>query len=83
MRRQKLQAFAKAQFALGNHCQILVNIYAKACGLVRNISGSYETVMFSREPMRVKTALPIATALIDDLFAVLIGDGFTLKDGRG
>lgn len=65
-RRLKLQAFAQKQFKRVNQGQALVNIIAKAADLVKDLGDSSIC----------------ATSMIDDLVAVLIGEGMT-NEGRG
>ncbi len=88
-RRLELKNFAATLFKKeSNHCQILVDIYAKATGLARSITPIIPmemTSMSGSRPTIYKWAhgRNVTNALMDDLKAVLIGSSMRTGEGRG
>lgn len=88
-RRLELKNFAMTLFKNEpNHCQVLVDIYAKATGLVRSITPIIPVEMGSMGQSRPTIyrwarGSNVAAALIEDLTAVLIGSSLRTGEGRG
>lgn len=88
-RRLELKNFAATKFKNeSNNCQMLVDIYAKACGLARSITPIIPqeiTITGRMRPTIYRWARGrnVAVALVDDLEAVLIGSGMRNGEGRG
>jgi hypothetical protein len=86
-RRQELKNFAMTLFKNEkNHCQVLVDIYAKATGLARSITPIIPQeigLMGDRRPTihRWARGRNVTNALVGDLAAVLIGTD--MREGRG
>jgi hypothetical protein len=88
-RRLALKNFAATLFKNEkNHCQVLVDIYAKATGLARSITPIIPLeigVMGGSRPTihRWARGRNVTNALINDLTAVLIGSSMRTGEGRG
>lgn len=85
-RRLELKNYAATLFKnQKNHCQVLVDVYAKATGLARSITPiiPLEIGSYGSRPTIYRWARGrnVTNALIDDLQEVLIGSN--MREGRG
>lgn len=81
-RRARLKVYAQVEQKSGNQCQALVNIIAKATGLVR-ISIKPGSVTGLGGVTWGGPYWIVAEELINDLESVLIGRGMAINRGRG